>query len=300
MTKKHTIELCQQVAKERDGECLSKVYINPKTSMDWKCKEGHIWKNRFGNIYYNNQWCRDCAGLKKLTIKECQQVAEERGGKCLSIIYEGNKKSMDWQCSKGHIWENNFSNIKNHNQWCPDCAGLKKLTIKECQQVAEERGGKCLSTKYVNAKISMKWQCLEGHIWENLFDNIKNKNQWCPDCSKSKSEKLCREIIEDLTQEKFPSVRPDFLKHDKTGYNLELDGYCEKLQLAFEYHGEQHYKYFPNHFHKKGKYQFEEQKERDKLKIELCIKNNIKLIIIPYCYDYQDEQKLREFITNSL
>jgi hypothetical protein len=62
----------------------------------------------------------------------------------------------------------------------------------------------------------------------------------------------------------------------------------------------QHYKYFPNHFHKKGKYQFEEQKERDKHKIELCIKNNIKLIIIPYCYDFRDEEKLREFITNSL
>ena len=52
--------------------------------------------------------------------------------------------------------------------------------------------------------------------------------------------------------------------------------------------------------HKNKNNNFEIRKERDKLKIELCIKNNIKLIIIPYCYDYTDEQKLREFITNSL
>ena len=236
---------------------------------------------------------------RKLTIEECRQVAEERGGKCLSTKYEGNKKPMKWQCSKGHEWGAKFDKIKNKKTWCPDCCGTKKLTIEECHKVAEERNGKCLSTIYINGRIPMGWKCKEGHIWYARFDNIKYKKSWCPECSKSRSEKLCRKIIEELTQEKFPSVRPDFLKHYKTGFNLELDGYCEKLQMAFEYHGIQHYKYI-KFMHKNKNNNFEIRKERDKLKIELCIKNNIKLIIIPYCYDFTDEQKLREFITNSL
>ena len=238
-------------------------------------------------------------GRKKYTIESCQQIAEERGGECLSKIYEGCKKPMKWKCKEGHEWNAIFDNIKQ-GKWCSICKKCKKLTIEDCRKVAEERNGKCLSTKYINTRTLMEWKCSEGHTWNSVFYSIKNLNTWCPYCSKGKSEKLCRKIIEELTQEKFPSIRPDFLKHYKTGCNLELDGYCEKLQMAFEYHGEQHYKYCPRFFHKKGKYVFEEQKERDKLKIELCIKNNIKLIIIPYCYDYQDEQKLREFITNFL
>jgi len=297
---KHTIELCQQIAEKKGGKCLSKVYKNSKTNLIWECSEGHEWNATFHNIKNHNRWCPYCAGNIKLTIEECREIAEERGGKCLSTKYINNESLLKWECSEGHVWNAIIASIKNQNTWCPDCGGSKKLTIEECQQIAKEQGGKCLSTKYINNKSPMKWECYEGHVWNAWFNNIKHGKKWCPYCCKSRSEKLCRKILEELTQEKFPSVRPYFLKHYKTGFNLELDGYCEKLQMAFEYHGVQHYKYFPNFFHKKGKYQFEEQKERDKLKIELCDKNNIKLIIIPYCYDYTDEQKLREFITNSL
>ena len=302
--KKYTIESCQQIAEERGGECLSEEYVNCDKLIKWKCKEGHEWDAVFTSIKNRKSWCKICCHISSSkkqmhSINLCQQIAEERGGECLSGIYEGCKKKMKWKCKQGHEWDSTFDNIKQ-GKWCSICKKCKKYTIEECQQVAKELGGECLSTKYINVKTLMEWKCSEGHTWDAVFTSIKNQNTWCPDCSKGKSEKLCRKILEELTQEKFPSVRPYFLKHYKTGFNLELDGYCEKLQMAFEYHGVQHYKYFPNFFHKKGKYQFEEQKERDKLKIELCDKNNIKLIIIPYCYDYTDEQKLREFITNSL
>jgi len=42
----------------------------------------------------------------------------------------------------------------------------EKLTIKEMQEIAESRGGKCLSKEYVNNYTKLKWQCDEGHTWK--------------------------------------------------------------------------------------------------------------------------------------
>jgi len=50
--------------------------------------------------------------------------------------------------------------------------------------------------------------------------------------------------------------RPKFLE------GLELDGYCEELKMAFEYDGEQHFKY-PNWFHNKSQEAFEKLQADD-------------------------------------
>ena len=94
----------------------------------------------------------------------------------------------------------------------------------------------------------------------------------------SSREEYCRLLFEKHTGYKFPSVRPDWLKQKRTGQNLELDGYCCELKLAFEYDGEQHYK-FPNVFHK-SRQDFNEQQDRDALKEALCIREGVSLLRI--------------------
>ena len=101
-----------------------------------------------------------------------------------------------------------------------------------------------------------------------------------------KYETRCREIFEDIFKTDFPKVRPNFIVNDKTGKKLELDGYNDKLKLAFEYQGQQHYNFSP-YFHKSQE-DFANQVYRDKLKKELCEKNNITLIEIPYNIEYRD------------
>lgn len=93
-------------------------------------------------------------------------------------------------------------------------------------------------------------------------------------------EEFCRDVFETLTGKAFPTKRPYFLKNPKTGRNLELDGYCHDLQLAFEHNGKQHYEY-PNSFHKTEE-EFKEQVERDNVKKQLCKIAGIKLVTIPY------------------
>ena len=40
------------------------------------------------------------------------------------------------------------------------------LSIEEMQNIASNKKGTCLSTKYIDANTHLKWECSEGHIWE--------------------------------------------------------------------------------------------------------------------------------------
>ncbi len=100
-----------------------------------------------------------------------------------------------------------------------------------------------------------------------------------------KNETKCRQIFESLFNDRFPSVRPNFLKN-VTGKNLELDGYNDKLKLGFEYSGSQHYQYNP-YFHRTID-DFTSQQNRDETKRRLCQINGITLIEIPYKVKYDD------------
>jgi hypothetical protein len=111
----------------------------------------------------------------------------------------------------------------------------------------------------------------------------------------SKGEKICREVVEKIFNKPFTKVRINILKNNKTGKNLELDIYNEELKLAVEYNGRQHYEY-SKYFHRD--YQaFIDQKYRDDLKRELCKKNNITLIEVPYTIKHDD---IENFLRNKL
>lgn len=108
-------------------------------------------------------------------------------------------------------------------------------------------------------------------------------------------EEKCRDILESLTGEAFPTDRPWWLTNPKTGRRLELDGYSEKLRVAFEYNGKQHYE-FPNSYHKTRE-EFDRQVERDNFKMEECRKRGVNLLVIPY--DLEDDE-LHDFIKQRL
>lgn len=54
----------QEIAKRKNGKCLSKKYINSQTKLTWQCREGHIWKAIPNNIK-NGKWCPYCAREKR-------------------------------------------------------------------------------------------------------------------------------------------------------------------------------------------------------------------------------------------
>lgn len=105
----------------------------------------------------------------------------------------------------------------------------------------------------------------------------------------NKTENICRKILEKIYGDSFNTIRPDWLKSPKTGKNLELDCYNEKLKLALEFNGKQHYAYTP-YFHKSKK-DFFAQVHRDDWKRKKCQAQGITLIEIPYWVTEIDMEK---------
>src|ERR1035437_9009297 len=153
-------------------------------------------------------------------------------------------------------------------------------TIEFVHQVAKKRNGICLSTVYKSQKEKLKFQCSEEHIFEMAFDNVLHGKQWCPKCVKYLSEELCRYIFENLLKIKLTKTT---FKHK--GHCLELDGYNEENNIAFEYNGRQHYEITP--FYKTEK-ELKYRKYLDRLKREYCKINKIQLVTIPYTVKNND------------
>jgi hypothetical protein len=98
----------------------------------------------------------------------------------------------------------------------------------------------------------------------------------------------------------FAKTRPEWLRNPVTGRSLELDFYCEKLQLAVEYNGEQHYRRVAA-FHgegDEGRRRFRGQQIRDDIKLRTCRERGVRLIVVPFSVARHDiggflDQQLR-------
>ena len=107
-----------------------------------------------------------------------------------------------------------------------------------------------------------------------------------------RSESLCRYLFQYFTEQSFTKCRPKFLG------GLELDGYCSKHDIAFEYNGIQHYKYMSS-FHT-SYHDFERQQERDYRKGVLCQRHGLVLMTIPYTYNVRNKTAISYFVHDQL
>jgi predicted metal-binding protein len=132
--------------------------------------------------------------LRKYTIKQLHDFATRHKGKCLSQEYVKNDAPLRWQCEKGHKW-NMSSRMIMKGRWCPEC--IKVDYLEELHDIAVERGGSCLSLKYITGYLKMQWQCKDGHKWNATPSSIK-QGRWCPACAMEKRLEKMRDTIENM------------------------------------------------------------------------------------------------------
>jgi len=296
LNQKLTIQEMHAIAKSRGGKCLSKKYVDSSTELKWECAKGHRWLATPGTVKHHLRWCNECKknAHKNLIFEELRAIAKSRGGKCLSKKYDWRAK-LKWECSEGHQWFAFPGGIKGKKQqWCPKCSGLeRRLTIEDMHKIAKSRGGKCLSKKYLYAISKLKWECSEGHQWMASPNQIQNNKRWCPICSTGISERICKAYFQQIFGEKFPKRYPRWLKNSR-GNQMELDGYCKKLKIAFEHQGEQHYSTKSRYLNTKG--ELAQRKKDDKEKVKLCEKHGIRLFLIPQLFSKTKLEDLSNFL----
>jgi hypothetical protein len=300
---RYGIEDLRQVAQANGGECLSETYLNAHTSMRWKCREGHVWQNCANNVR-RGQWCDVCSSkkaglLRRNTIDEMYRLAKERGGLCLSKEYLGNKIPLRWECAKGHQWEAAPSSVKSAQSWCMRCgfessANLRKKDIQIMHDVAQSRGGECLSKTHKSVNTKLNWRCANGHEWSAAPVKIL-RGSWCPLCSSHLGERICREYLEQIFGYPFPKSRPHWLFNSE-GNRAELDGYCSELSLAFEHHGQYHYQI--DKLYSKTNDQLEKRQKDDRHKEQLCLENGVKVIVVPEIFTMTALENIIDVIEN--
>lgn len=276
--KKLGIEAARESAREKGGECLTNEYTNSNVNMKWKCGKNHEWETTYAHIRAGS-WCRKCFDESRMMdIQFIQKYAADKGGRLISGKYECSTIKLTWECENKHVWDALLTNIIHGGNWCPRCTGYFDYSVESITALAEGRGGTCLSDEYVNCITKMRFKCERGHVWETT-PRLVQYGSWCPHCPR-KNETYCKLVFEKLFDREFLKRRPDWLINPLTGTPMELDGYCEYESLAFEYNGEQHYKYIE--FYHNDYDDFLKQQMRDKAKVDLCDRNVINLIVIPY------------------
>lgn len=199
-SQKQYYERLVKIATDKGGRVISDTYQRNNIKMKFQCKEGHMWDARPVALTCYNNWCPTCyKNNHTFTLDELQEHAKSKGGKLLSTAYIHNKDPLEWECSEGHKWITCWYNIRNNKHWCHECGGSKPLTISVPQKHALTKGGKLISTEYVNANTKMEWECDKGHRWMATWGHIGN-GKWCPRCAKKASPTM--EMIHELARKK--------------------------------------------------------------------------------------------------
>jgi len=137
--------------------------------------------------------------ISTVTITDFQKIASLKGGKCLSPRYKNSNSKLLFRCDKGHRWEALPDSIKK-GSWCQKCFFMRfiesrKDSLESFIKIALDKGGKCLSTKYINGANKLKFECDKGHSF--ILTGIKIKTgRWCPECASKQKDDSKRLMIE--------------------------------------------------------------------------------------------------------
>jgi hypothetical protein len=205
--KRLTLREMRALAERRGGECLSDKYVNSEAKLHWRCAAGHEWEAAPG-LVRRGTWCPHCAHVARLSSNAMASIAASRGGLCLSTEYVNVATHLSWQCAAGHEWTATPASIRA-GKWCPRCVRNQRLELEEMQRLALKRGGKCLSTTYINNRQPLLWECKRRHRWKAAPVNVKGgkrkRGTWCLECYNLRRKFGTRDSIE--TMEKLAQWR---------------------------------------------------------------------------------------------
>lgn len=109
-------------------ECISDIYINSKSKLEFLCDKNHEFKMKWGNFYSTGQRCPLCLDRKngrrsKWTIKKIRSTTEiiATNYKCISNKYKDISTKLDFICDKYHKFRTCWDSFHTKSSRCPIC-----------------------------------------------------------------------------------------------------------------------------------------------------------------------------------
>jgi hypothetical protein len=182
------LDRLRTAAAAHGGKFHGDTYLGMKAMYEWECSQGHRWRAN-GHKVTQGSWCRMCfarrngdAKVRKDGLARLKAAAESHGGQCLDDVYVGSNAKYRFRCAKGHEWQAH-GHLVLARTWCERCAHRKNmLTIEQMREIANERGGRCLSEEYFGNKVKLTWECSLGHVWQAMPHTVIYGGTWCPNC----------------------------------------------------------------------------------------------------------------------
>lgn len=281
------LEFMRNIAQQNGAELLDTEWNKWDSYYSFKLANGDLIKRmyrNFASVGWDNPNSLKKQSHQRL-LNELQLIAKNNKGTLLDTEWKGSKHKYCFEnefgdkfyISSGAIktygWPKNWDTYLKSNSQSKNTKVKGKYSLKNLHDIAIKNLGKCLESTFLGID--------KPHLFEDEFGNhfyssprrvlkgFWNLNRGLV------TEPICRQVLEHLFQHKFPSTRKiltaNLMNREK---NLELDGYCIELKIAFEYQG------YPSHWdinHKK----YPIVHDRDLLKKEWCEKLGIILIEIP-------------------
>ena len=265
-----------------------------------ECNHEEYWV-RWGN-FKKGRRCKQCHYEKNREKKEKRNVevkkyVNSRGYELLEILYINDSKYVRIKCKKGHEWVVRYDTFKRREQECRACKEEEEIIKSEfkVKEYVEKYGYELLEShneideRTNKSRKFILLKCPNKHEWKTRFDSFKDGCR-CPYCGVSKGERVIMNWLDknnikyiynesyfkDLLSPLNNPLKPDFILPD--------------YKIWIEYDGEFHYdKYYDSQ-------NFEMLQIHDEIKNQYAIKNNWKLIRVPYW----DFDKIEEILDKEI
>jgi len=132
----------------------------------------------------------DKAYIRDDRLIEFKSIMAEKDIEVLSTKWLTVKAKYELLCRVcGHTWKAQGSAFFNSRATagCDKCARARagermKLGMSALGEYAAKHGGVVLSSEYAKRKHVYEWRCKNGHTFQGNFNNMLERNQFCPIC----------------------------------------------------------------------------------------------------------------------
>lgn len=316
MTKEHFVEKSTKKLGNKFDYSLIENFIHKNDMVKITCPVHGEFEQRVYS-HMAGHGCTKCKYEKLSKINDLQRSTLEifiskarqlHGDKYdySKSVYKSSNDKIEIICPiHGSFFHCVYEHIGKRKYGCPKCSKSKKMTLDEFIEKSRKIHNNYYSyEKSVLTRVKNKIiiTCpIHGDFSQEAYSHTIGVG--CKYCKSSHGEKRIAEFLNDQTikyEEQYSILECRYKWPLKFDFAIKNEN--DELIFLIEYQGQQHY--MPVRFGgmsiELANDMYEKQTIKDKIKVEYCRDNNIKLLIIKYSDYKQIKQIIKTFITKEL